>query len=821
MIFSIEEKKADAPAICSSDGVTVTYRQLKECIEHMRSIFCDRCLIFCMCENAPGAVLGYLSALENRVVPLLLGADLKQEQFGAFYHVYEPAYVWAPLEWKGRSWCHVCDKVYEAYGYGLYKTEYQPYPMHGALGLLLATSGSTGNPKLVRLSRENVEANAQSIREYLHLDENERPITTLPMQYTYGLSIINSHLLAGACILMTKESYVQKGFWEFFRERSATSFGGVPYTYEILKRLRIFKGELPSLTSMTQAGGRLSKALQKEVGEWAKAHNVRFVVMYGQTEATARMSYLPPEKCLYKLGSIGIPVPGGSFYLLDDDGTVISGAGQTGELIYEGRNVSLGYAKKKEDLRAGDQNKGVLHTGDMAYVDEDGCYYVTGRRKRFIKIFGVRVGLDACEQILRDRFEDVEFACTGTDDRMKIYGTERTAVCEAAAYLAAYLGLNKKGFLAFYLPEIPKNDSGKTQYTQLQKWNPFQMKKEQKDAYMTRELCGLTDYHRKHCKSYGAMLDALGYEAGQITHYRDLPFLPVTLFKELTLTSLDAGQEDFKTVTSSGTGGQIKSRIILDADTRTAQQKALASIGSDFLGTNRMPMLVIDSPATVRQRDHFSARTSGIQGFSLFGTRRTFALKDDMTLDREAVMEFLQKYGRNPFLIFGFTFMVWRYFCLEIERQGLQYDCSQGILVHGGGWKKLIREAVSKKEFKERLQHVCGIRRVIDYYGMAEQTGSIFMECECGHLHCSDYSAILFRRAEDFSVCDMGEKGLIQVMSLLPKSYPGHNLLTEDEGRLLGVDDCPCGRAGAYFEVLGRVQNAELRGCSDTYAAEI
>ena len=191
--------------------------------------------------------------------------------------------------------------------------------------------------------------------------------------------------------------------------------------------------------------------------------------MYGQTEATARMSYLPPEDCLEKLGSIGIPIPGGSFALMDDDGTVISKAGQTGELIYKGPNVSLGYAENKKDLWLGDENGGILHTGDMAKADEDGYYYVVGRRKRFIKIFGVRVGLDACEQVLREHFENVEFACAGTDDHMEIYGTERTAVCEAAAYLAEYLRLNKKGFSAYYLAQIPKNDSGKVQYTQLQK----------------------------------------------------------------------------------------------------------------------------------------------------------------------------------------------------------------------------------------------------------------------------------------------------------------------------------------------------------------
>lgn len=351
--------------------------------------------------------------------------------------------------------------------------------------------------------------------------------------------------------------------------------------------------------------------------------------------------------------------------------------------------------------------------------------------------------------------------------------------------------------------------------------HPFSMKREEKDAFFTEQLLELTQYHREHCDAYRRMLALLHYDGAAVKHYSELPFLPVTLFKRLTLSSLAEDAEDYKVVTSSGTSTQSRARIILDAKTRIAQQQALTRIGGDFLGNRRMPMLVVDCPSTIQKRDHFSARTSGIQGFSIFGARRTFALNEDMTLNEEAVRVFLEKYGRAPFLIFGFTFMVWKYFCLAQEENRLFFDCTNGILVHGGGWKRLEREAVSKKEFQDRLREVSGISRVIDYYGMAEQTGSIFMECECGHLHCSDYSAILFRRPLDFSLCEIGETGLIQVMSLLPKSYPGHNLLTEDEGRLLGVDDCPCGRTGAYFEVIGRAKNAELRGCSDTYAAEL
>lgn len=468
MIFSIEKKNADTLAICSADGVTVTYGQLRAFAEQMKGIFCGRHLVFCMCENAPGAVAGYVGMLESNVIPLLLGADLNPEQFDAFYHVYEPSYVWAPVEWEKKLSGRVCDKVCEKYGYCLWRTGYLSGKFHGSLGLLLATSGSTGSPKLVRLSRRNIEANAESIREYLKLDETERPITTLPMQYTYGLSIINSHLLAGACILMTKESYVQGGFWKFFQEKEATSFGGVPYTYEILKKMRIFTKPLKSLRSITQAGGKLPAALQEEVGKWAEAQSIRFYVMYGQTEATARMSYLPPENCLKKPGSIGIAIPGGKFSLMEENGKPVGQVGEAGELIYEGPNVSLGYAQKKEDLQLGDENGGILHTGDIAKFDADGYYYVVGRKKRFIKVFGVRVGLDACEQVLRAHFADTEFVCTGSDNHLEIYGTDQAAVDEAVDYLSGYLRLNRKSFFAFYLPEIPKNDSGKIQYTKLQ-----------------------------------------------------------------------------------------------------------------------------------------------------------------------------------------------------------------------------------------------------------------------------------------------------------------------------------------------------------------
>ncbi len=351
---------------------------------------------------------------------------------------------------------------------------------------------------------------------------------------------------------------------------------------------------------------------------------------------------------------------------------------------------------------------------------------------------------------------------------------------------------------------------------------PYSLGHEEKHALLTQRLLELTEHHRDRCPEYRRLLDSVGYDAGSVTGYEDLPFLPVRLFKELSLKSVP--QEDVvKTMTSSGTTGQAVSRIYLDRTTSANQQKAMVKIVSDFLGASRLPMIVLDCPSVVKDRNMFSARGAGILGFSIFGARKIYALDDDMRLDTEALAAFLEKFRGQDILFFGFTFMVWQHFYKELVRlkeQGVTFDLSRGILIHGGGWKKLANEAVSPQEFHDRLRDVCGIDRVHDYYGMVEQTGCIYMQCECGHLHASVFSDVIMRRPLDFGVCAVGEPGIIQVVSAIPESYPGHSLLTEDEGILLGEDDCPCGRKGKYFKINGRLKNAEIRGCSDTYAAK-
>lgn len=350
---------------------------------------------------------------------------------------------------------------------------------------------------------------------------------------------------------------------------------------------------------------------------------------------------------------------------------------------------------------------------------------------------------------------------------------------------------------------------------------PYVSAHNEKHNRLTEILKELTKRHKDLCPAYARILSSVYFNEDSIAGYEDIPFLPVRLFKEYELKSV-TDDAVVKTMTSSGTTGQQVSRIYLDRETSSNQQKIMTRIVSDFIGKKRLPMIIIDSKTVLKDRNSFSARGAGILGFSMFGRDRFYALDENMELDLEGMDEFLSAHEGENILLFGFTFMIWQHFykkLLTLEPKN-RPDLSRGILIHGGGWKKLQSEAVSPTKFRECLNTVCHIDmgHVHDYYGMVEQTGTIYMECECGHLHTSVFSDVIIRNTEDWSVQPNGQKGLIEVVSALPMSYPGHVLLTEDEGVVDGEDDCPCGRRGKYFRVLGRIKNAEIRGCSDTYA---
>ena len=345
--------------------------------------------------------------------------------------------------------------------------------------------------------------------------------------------------------------------------------------------------------------------------------------------------------------------------------------------------------------------------------------------------------------------------------------------------------------------------------------SPYSLNKIEKAKFFDSYLNELTQYHYNNCFQYKNMMDGIGFDINTKCNYTEIPFLPVRLFKMFELHSTPM-ENIIKTITSSGTSGQAVSKIFLDKDTSLCQSRVLTKIVSTFLGSKRSPMLIIDSGAILKNRNLLSARGAGILGFSVFGTKRIYALNENMELEIERVKEFIDLNQGSRLFLFGFTFMVYKHFIKELIKLDVKLDLSNAVLIHGGGWKKLINLSVTATEFRNALQQLCGIKSVHDYYGMVEQTGSIYMECELGHMHTSVFSDIIIRRPHDFSIAEKGEKGIIQTLSVLPKSYPGHSLLAEDEGILLGEDDCSCGRLGKYFKIIGRIKHAEIRGCSDT-----
>jgi phenylacetate-coenzyme A ligase PaaK-like adenylate-forming protein len=347
--------------------------------------------------------------------------------------------------------------------------------------------------------------------------------------------------------------------------------------------------------------------------------------------------------------------------------------------------------------------------------------------------------------------------------------------------------------------------------------DPYGLDKDTKKELYRSALGELTLSHYRRCRPYRLILDAYGHNPDAARYPEEQPMLPVRLFKELELLSVPR-DEVVKVMTSSGTSGQAVSKIFLDRDNARSQSRVLTRIISSFIGPKRLPMLLLDTEMIKRDRAMFSARGAGTVGFSIFGLDTTYALDDHLNLDLGRLKAFMERHAGETVLMFGYTAVIWEHTLKAMERAGLSFRLKDGFLFHTGGWKKLKDQAVDAAAYNEKVRSLFGAGvRVHNNYGMAEQLGSVFVECEHGHLHCSIYSDVVVRRPEDFSVLGFGERGLLELLSLLPGSYPGHVLLTEDEGEILGEDDCPCGRLGKYFKIHGRIKGAEIRGCSDTY----
>jgi acyl-coenzyme A synthetase/AMP-(fatty) acid ligase len=470
MIFAIDDAtRAERAALV--DGLTGrswTYRQLAEEVARRRdwlaasasSPASAKALVFQLCGNTLGSVAWYLAALEAGHAVALLAENLEAGFRERLLELFQPELVLLGERPGVEYDAAAAEGLWRREGAG------DAAPLHPDLALLLSTSGSTGSAKFVRLTRRNVEANAESIRQALGLTEHDRPVAHLPMHYSYGLSVINSHLAAGATTILTTASLISPPFWKAVAEQRVSSFSGVPYTYQMLRRLDLDKLSAQSVMAMTQAGGKLDdRAVEFFHGQMA-ARGGTFWVMYGQTEATARISILPASMLPEKLGSAGQAIPGGALAVLTDEGVTTS-PGVVGELIYTGPNVMMGYGMDRGDLAQGDCLGGVLHTGDYASLDADGYVTIVGRAKRDAKIFGLRINMDDVEALLKVHGPA---AVVSGKDKLIAYcefgGAAELASLHSA--LAAKLRIHASALDFRKIDKLPTSGSGKIDYAKLE-----------------------------------------------------------------------------------------------------------------------------------------------------------------------------------------------------------------------------------------------------------------------------------------------------------------------------------------------------------------
>ena len=473
-VFWNFESFADSPALIADTGVTLTYGDLNALSAEIETAV-TRCadwesaskpLVMLICRNTMGALSGY-AALANSGYPVLpVSAELQAGMRRELMNIYRPGLLLLPEELRGEV--PMMGEVCGIRDYVLLKTNYmERFPIHPQLGLLITTSGSTGSAKFVRQSRENLRFNAAVLAEILQIAANDRTITALPLQYTYGQSVLHANLLRGAAMVVTGSGVMDPEFWDLFEAENVTCFHGVPSTYEMLHHIGLFEETFPSLRTLSQAGGKLSRELQEYYARYAAESGKRFVIMYGQSEATAAISWLPPEDALRKPGSVGCVVPGGSIRLIDEAGNPVEGPRARGELVYRGSNVAMGYAQRGEDLSHGDEWNGEIRTGDLAEMDEDGYLTITGRLKRFIKLAGHRVSLDEIDSMIMDEL-NIPSVSVGTDDHLTIFVTGEREKEMVAAFVPRVLSAVRGGLRVMTVPAFPKNEGGKILYSELQ-----------------------------------------------------------------------------------------------------------------------------------------------------------------------------------------------------------------------------------------------------------------------------------------------------------------------------------------------------------------
>lgn len=465
MILSLDdsERRGSVALIDAATRTPWTYAKLCSEVELRRDLLASlgrRGLVFHFCSNDLSSVAWYLGAIEASAPIVLLSGQLKEELRAGLITLYHPEWIISD-EKPGNDGYRpgISDGVWQ-------RTAPSETPLHPELALLLSTSGSTGSPKLVRLTRDNITANASSIRGCLGIGPDHFPVAHLPLHYSYGLSVINSHLLAGASILLTNQGLMTADFWHAIRDYQANSFSGVPYTYEMLRRLDLDKVNAPSLRTFTQAGGKLDTENISYFHDRVTRRGGTLWIMYGQTEATARIAVLPAHELPRKLGSVGKSIPGGRLSIQAENSEITTAGGAVGELVYEGPNVMMGYARNREDLTIGDELRGRLCTGDRASFDDEGFVYILGRSTRDAKLFGLRVNLDELEAFVK---RSGPAAAVSADERVVIFcefGNEEY-LQRLRKDLSTTMRIHGSAFQFRRIDQLPTKASGKVDYERL------------------------------------------------------------------------------------------------------------------------------------------------------------------------------------------------------------------------------------------------------------------------------------------------------------------------------------------------------------------
>lgn len=461
MFLNLDKRNTMGVLAVDSLDNEITCGEVLTLSERVKLAVKPRSVAFALCNNTVGALTAYLCSVLSDVVPVMLNISIDSELLNNLIETYKPAYIWQPAEAK--CVLQSCQKLFEAKGYSLYATNNETYPIHDDLELLMTTSGSTGSPKLVRYKKGNLEANAKNVAAAFGWTAEERPLCDLAINYTMGLNVVNTHIYAGATVYLTNANIMSSDYWDFIRKYQLTNLTGVPFSYELMLKLRFTRMELPYMRTLAQGGGKLADETFIKLAQFAKESGKRFVATFGTTETSARMTYLDPDLALEKVGSIGKAIPEGELFLVDEEGNRIEGGDVEGELAYSGPNVTMGYAICKEDLIKEDDFRGTYFTGDVARRDSDGFYYIVGRKSRFLKLLGYRVSLDQCERFIKGKF-DTECACVGRDDEMKIFITNPKLEKEIVPFISEKTGFFKSLFKVVVVSEIPKNESGKIMY---------------------------------------------------------------------------------------------------------------------------------------------------------------------------------------------------------------------------------------------------------------------------------------------------------------------------------------------------------------------